>query len=108
MKQAWSSAQAAQAFAALQQRVHAPWRLHEGGLHVAWTFQDFAQAMAFMNAVAEVAERMNHHPEWTHVYNRVQVRLTTHEAGGLTQLDVDLALAMDGLAVATLKTSTAV
>ena len=54
--------------------------------------------MAFMNAVAEVAERMNHHPEWTNVYNRVNVRLTTHDAGGLTQLDFDLAQAMDALA----------
>jgi len=48
--------------------------------------------------VAEVAERMNHHPEWTNVYNRVNVRLTTHDAGGLTQLDFDLAQAMDRLA----------
>lgn len=67
-------------------------------MHAQWKFKDFAQAMAFMNAVAEVAERMNHHPEWTNVYNRVNVRLTTHDAGGLTQLDFDLAQAMDALA----------
>jgi 4a-hydroxytetrahydrobiopterin dehydratase len=50
---------------------------------------------------ADVAERMNHHPEWTNVYNRVNVRLTTHDAGGLTQLDFDLAQAMDRLASTT-------
>ena len=94
-----SSQAAVEAFQALQSQAHAPWRLQAGALEVEWVFKDFAQAMVFMNAVAEVAERLNHHPEWTNVYNRVQVRLTTHDAGGLTALDFELALAMDGLAL---------
>lgn len=94
-----SSAQTLQAFTVLQRQAQAPWRLQENALEVEWLFGDFTHAMAFMNAVAEVAERMNHHPEWTNVYNRVRVRLTTHDAGGLTALDFALAQAMDTLAM---------
>lgn len=93
--------QAKEALNALQAQSRVDWRMDETSLHTQWKFKDFAQAMAFMNAVAEVAERMNHHPEWTNVYNRVNVRLTTHDAGGLTQLDFDLAQAMDRLASTT-------
>jgi len=91
--------EAQQAFELLQQQAQAPWQLQESSLHAQWQFKNFLQAMAFMNAVAEVAERMNHHPEWSNVYNRVNVRLTTHDAGGLTDLDFALAQAMDSLAV---------
>lgn len=59
-------------------------------------FKDFKAAFAFMTQVADQAELMNHHPEWFNVYNRVKVGLTTHDAGGLTQLDVTMAAAMDG------------
>lgn len=59
-------------------------------------FKDFKAAFAFMTKVAEQAELMNHHPEWFNVYNRVKVCLTTHDAGGLTQLDVAMAVAMNG------------
>ena len=90
--------QAKEALNALQAQSRVDWCMNETSLQKQWVFKDFAQAMAFMNAVAEVAERMNHHPEWTNVYNRVNVRLTTHDAGGLTQLDFDLAQAMDRLA----------
>ncbi len=58
-------------------------------------FKNFDRAFAFMTRVAEKAEEMNHHPEWFNVYNRVEVTLSTHDAGGLTQLDVDLATFMD-------------
>ncbi len=61
-------------------------------------FADFSQAFGFMTQVAQLAERMNHHPEWSNVYNRVEVLLTTHDAGGVTDLDVDMALAMNALA----------
>jgi 4a-hydroxytetrahydrobiopterin dehydratase len=94
-----STQEAQQAFAVLQQQAQAPWQLQEDSLQTQWKFKNFLQAMAFMNAVAEVAERMNHHPEWSNVYNRVNVRLTTHDAGGLTALDFELAQAMDSLAI---------
>ena len=94
-----STQEAQQAYEVLQQQAQAPWQLQEDSLHTQWKFKDFVQAMAFMNAVAEVAERMNHHPEWSNVYNRVNVRLNTHDAGGLTHLDFALAQAMDSLAI---------
>lgn len=65
-----------------------------------FVFADFGAAFAFMTEVAQLAERSNHHPEWCNVYNRVDVVLTTHDAGGVTALDVDLALAMNALAAA--------
>jgi 4a-hydroxytetrahydrobiopterin dehydratase len=58
-------------------------------------FRDFAEAFGFMSEIAVLAEKMDHHPEWFNVYNRVDVILTTHDAGGVTQRDVDLAMAMD-------------
>lgn len=63
-------------------------------------FSDFVSAFSFMSAVALVAERMDHHPEWSNVYNRVTVALTTHSAGGVTQKDIDLALRIDVFAAA--------
>ena len=90
--------EAQQAFDVLQQQALAAWQLQDDSLHAQWKFKNFVQAMVFINAVAEVAERMNHHPEWSNVYNRVSVRLTTHDAGGLTHLDFDLARVMDSLA----------
>lgn len=60
-----------------------------------FVFADFAEAFSFMTQVAIVAEKSNHHPEWSNVYNRVNVLLTTHDAGGLTQRDIDLARYMD-------------
>jgi 4a-hydroxytetrahydrobiopterin dehydratase len=61
-------------------------------------FTNFAAAFGFMTELAIVAEKMNHHPEWFNVYNRVEVRLTTHDAGGVTSLDTDLAAAMSAAA----------
>ena len=63
-------------------------------------FQDFAQAFGFMAQIAVIAESRNHHPEWFNVYNRVQVTLTTHDAGGLTMKDIELASTMDRVAAA--------
>jgi 4a-hydroxytetrahydrobiopterin dehydratase len=63
-----------------------------------FTFGDFVAAFGFMTRVALIAERMDHHPEWSNVYRTVDVTLTTHDAGGLTQKDVALAQAMDRLA----------
>lgn len=67
------------------------------GTHIwrAYRFADFTHAFAFMTRVALLAERADHHPEWSNVYNKVEVRLTTHDAGGLSQRDIDLATAID-------------
>ena len=61
-------------------------------------FKDFNQAFGFMSRVALAAERMDHHPEWRNVWNTVEVVLSTHDAGGLTQRDVDLARTMNEIA----------
>lgn len=62
-----------------------------------FAFADFAAAFAFMTHVAIMAERADHHPEWSNVYNRVEILLTTHDAGGLSQRDIDMARAIDAL-----------
>jgi 4a-hydroxytetrahydrobiopterin dehydratase len=63
-----------------------------------FVFKDFNQAFGFMTRVAQIAEKMDHHPEWFNVYKTVEVTLSTHDAGGVTELDVKLAEAMDKLA----------
>ena len=62
-------------------------------------FVDFDAAFAFMTRCALLAAKMDHHPEWFNVYNKVEVTLATHDAGGVTQKDIDLAMAMDGFAI---------
>ncbi len=61
-------------------------------------FKDFNQAFGFMSRVALKAEAMDHHPEWFNVYNRVDITLSTHDAGGVTQRDIDLATFIDSVA----------
>jgi len=67
------------------------------GLSRRFTFADFNAAFGFLTRVAILAEKADHHPEWSNVYNRVDIVLTTHDAGGLSQRDVDLARAIDAL-----------
>ncbi len=76
------------------------WRPVEGRDAIArrFTFPDFNAAFGFMTRVALIAEKMNHHPEWSNVWNRVDVTLSTHDAGGLTERDIKLAEAMDRIA----------
>ena len=76
------------------------WALEEGGAAIGkrFVFADFSAAFGFMARAALVAEKLDHHPEWSNVYNRVEVRLTTHSARGLTALDFELAQAMERIA----------
>jgi 4a-hydroxytetrahydrobiopterin dehydratase len=77
----------------------AGWRHEADALEKNFQFGDFQEAFAFMVRVAFAAEAMNHHPEWTNVYNRVRVRLNTHDAGGkVTEKDVELARRIERLA----------
>lgn len=73
------------------------WTLRDGLLHKEYVFQDFVEAFGFMARVALIAESMNHHPNWSNVYNRVTIELHTHDAGGVTELDVTLAERIDAL-----------
>jgi 4a-hydroxytetrahydrobiopterin dehydratase len=76
------------------------WRLAEGREAITrkYQFVDFDAAFAFMTRVALLAAKTDHHPEWFNVYNKLDVTLATHDAGGVTQKDIDLAMAMDGYA----------
>jgi 4a-hydroxytetrahydrobiopterin dehydratase len=75
------------------------WSLVDGRDAIARSFQfhDFSEAWGFMNRVALLAESQNHHPDWSNVWNRVRIELSTHDAGGLTENDVRLARAIDAL-----------
>ena len=75
------------------------WRLLPGRDAIArdFRFKDFSAAWAFMARVALLAERHDHHPEWSNVYNRVSITLTTHDAGGLSERDVAMARAIDAI-----------
>ena len=76
------------------------WALEEGGAAIGkrFAFKSFSEAFGFMARAALAAETLDHHPEWSNVYNKVEVRLTTHSAGGLTDLDIELARRMDEFA----------
>ncbi|EGD57339.1 pterin-4-alpha-carbinolamine dehydratase [Novosphingobium nitrogenifigens DSM 19370] len=76
------------------------WSLADDGLAITrrFLFSDFAEAFAFMTRVAILAEKADHHPEWFNVWNRVDIRLTTHDAGGLSRRDLALASAIDRFA----------
>ena len=75
------------------------WTLRADGIAIArdFKFADFSEAFAFMTRVALHAEKADHHPEWSNVYNRVHITLTTHDAGGLSQRDVKMAKAIEAL-----------
>lgn len=73
------------------------WTLDGEHLRRSFRFRDFGEAFGFMTRVALLAERHDHHPEWSNVWNRVEIGLTTHDAGGLSARDVALAKAIDAL-----------
>lgn len=74
------------------------WEMRDEKLHRDFRFPDFVHAFAFMTQVALLAEKMAHHPEWSNVYNQVSISLTTHDAGGVSKLDLELARQIDALA----------
>jgi 4a-hydroxytetrahydrobiopterin dehydratase len=74
------------------------WTVDGEHIRAEFRFENFVEAFGFMTEMALVAERLNHHPEWSNVYSRVTVGLTTHDAGGLTTYDVQLASAMSAAA----------
>jgi 4a-hydroxytetrahydrobiopterin dehydratase len=74
------------------------WTLKETKLHREYKFADFPHAFGFMATAAPSIEKMDHHPAWSNVYNRVLVELWTHDAGGVTQKDLDLAALLEGIA----------
>ncbi|RMG96027.1 MAG: 4a-hydroxytetrahydrobiopterin dehydratase [Chloroflexi bacterium] len=75
------------------------WEVRDGKLHKTYKFGSFAQAIGWMVSVAVVADKIDHHPEWSNVYNRVTVNLVTHDLGNvISNLDVELARKMDELA----------
>src|SRR5260370_30932317 len=74
------------------------WTIAEHKIHKDYKFADFVHAFGFMSTAALAIEKMNNHPEWFNVYNRVKVYLTTHEANGVTSKEIDLAKLLDGFA----------
>ena len=80
------------------------WTVQDGKLHKEYRFADFVSAFGFMSAAALCAERKNHHPEWFNVYNVVDITLTTHDTGGISEKDVRMAEAMDEFAQELLRT----
>jgi 4a-hydroxytetrahydrobiopterin dehydratase len=85
-----TDAEIAEQLAALPQ-----WKVVDGKLHRELKFKDFVEAFGFMSRCALLAEKRDHHPEWFNVYNKVVIDLTTHDAGGITAKDVELAQAME-------------
>jgi 4a-hydroxytetrahydrobiopterin dehydratase len=73
------------------------WTLETGRIRRSFEFDDFVQAFGFMTSVALAAERMNHHPDWSNVYNRVEINLSSHDVDGLSERDFKLAQRIDAL-----------
>lgn len=73
------------------------WKLADGAIVKEFVFKDFVLAFGFMASAALIAEKMNHHPEWSNVYNKVVVKLSTHDVGGLSELDFELAVRLNRL-----------
>ncbi|MEM1230578.1 MAG: 4a-hydroxytetrahydrobiopterin dehydratase [Pseudomonadota bacterium] len=96
---ALSGSELAERLAILNAASGADWSLKDEKLHRSYRFTDFVEAFGFMSQIALEAEKRNHHPEWFNVYNTVKVDLTTHDAGGISVKDFELASVMDQLAL---------
>lgn len=75
------------------------WSIEGEALRRRWEFRDFREAMQFINRIAEIADRHDHHPELFNVYNQVELRYTTHDAGGITRRDIEVAAAIDNIQI---------
>ncbi len=73
------------------------WQVVDGKLHRELEFRNFGEAWGFMSRVALIAEKLNHHPEWSNVWNKVWIDLSTHDVGGLSNRDIELADAINGV-----------
>jgi 4a-hydroxytetrahydrobiopterin dehydratase len=73
------------------------WEIRENHLCKSFAFKDFREAMAAMLTISYIAEELNHHPEWCNVYNKLDIRLTTHDTGGISEKDHELAMRIDAL-----------
>ena len=76
---------------------HNDWSIVNEKLSKTFKFSNFIQAFGFMTEVAITSEAMDHHPEWSNVYNRVEINLVTHSEGGITKLDIELAMKVDSI-----------
>lgn len=83
------------ALSELNRDLEHPWEISEGKLCKQFSFADFIEAFAFMGRVAMEAEKADHHPEWCNSWNRVEIHLVTHDAGGITRRDFELAAAIE-------------
>mgnify|MGYP006298736813 CR=1 FL=1 len=86
-----------EALKALNLDLENPWAIEDEKLTKSFEFEDFVAAFSFMTGVALEAEKMNHHPEWSNVWNQVDIALTTHEAGGISKRDFELAEKVEAL-----------
>lgn len=75
------------------------WFLVSNAIEKKYVFKDFKEAMLFINKVALLAEEMNHHPEWNNVYNKLNIRLSTHDISGISEKDFELAEAIDSISL---------
>lgn len=95
MAEKYTPEQIAEALAALNEGKETPWQIVNDKLVKTFKFKSFIRAFGWMSQMAIWAEKLNHHPEWFNVYNRVEVELTTHDAGGISELDFKLAGKME-------------
>jgi len=98
MTEAYTPVECKSELATLNADLAFPWHLEDDKLTKTFTFANFVTAFGFMTQAAIVAEKRNHHPEWFNVYKTVKVQLTTHDAGGISEKDFDLARRMEQLA----------